>query len=879
PPKSGAKRAGAEPPRLTTVRTKEAPKPPPKVVTEPVAVVGLAAHFGPWADLRAFQERVLGGDDTPPARKRNGWGLAAEPCPPGYYIEELHFPTDRFRIPPKELEETLPQQLLVLKVAAAALDDAANGRHVPADGDDPTTGAFIGLGLDPNTTNFHLRWSVLAGDRPDAADLASPPLTANRTMGALGSIAASRIARAFHFGGPSHTVCSEEASTARAVELAVRALRANEIDRALVGGVDLAGDPRCVLPGGITLPGEGAAALVLKRLADAERDGDRVYAVVRGVGVAGGEADGIERAAAAACGEADVPFDSVGYLDGPGSPGVAANRPAPLAVGWADQDVGHAGAASAAAGMVKTCLALYQEIIPPARTDAPPSPGVIAPKSPRYWLHDTASGPRRAAVTAAGTDGSCFAVLLEESAKAAADPSPALLQPLGARAEGLFVVDGGSPAELVGELGRLRQFVEAHPDRQVEALARGWFREALPKAGRVLAVALVARSADELLEQVAFAADSIRTDPARPLPGGPGAGPRPAVRDRVFYTLKPLGPKAKVALVFPGSGNQFDGMGRDLGAHWPEVLRRQQAESTLLRSQFAPDFFWDDRTAGATARDLMFGQVTVGSLVSDVVASLGVKVEAMVGISLGESAGLFGVRAWRARDEMYRRMKASTLFNSDLAPPYDAARKHWGVPAGRPVEWVSGVIAASPDDVVAALRPGLKAYLLIVNTPTECVIGGRAKDVEMLASAVGKPLLPLAGVTLAHCDAGSPVEVPYRELHTLPVTPPRGLTVYSGARGRGYALTSEAAADSITAGLLHPIDVPAVVTAAYRDGVRAFVEVGPGGSCTRMIDAVLGDKPHLARAAHVARQDAVSQVLRLAANLIAERVPVDLTDL
>ena len=67
----------------------------------------------PWADLRAFQERVLGGDDTPPAPKRNGWGLADEPCPPGFYIEELDFPIDRFRIPPRELEETLPQQLLM----------------------------------------------------------------------------------------------------------------------------------------------------------------------------------------------------------------------------------------------------------------------------------------------------------------------------------------------------------------------------------------------------------------------------------------------------------------------------------------------------------------------------------------------------------------------------------------------------------------------------------------------------------------------------------------------------------------------------------------------------------------------------------------------
>src|SRR5439155_162022 len=170
---------------------------------------------------------------------------------------------------------------------------------------------------------------------------------------------------------------------------------------------------------------------------------------------------------------------------------------------------------------------------------------------------------------------------------------------------------------------------------------------------------------------------------------------RPAIRDRVFFSPKPLGPGAKVALVFPGSGNQFDAMGRDLATQWPEVLRRQHAESELLRSQFAPDLFWDGKADDAPHRDLMFGQVTVGSLVADVVGSLGVPCEATIGLSLGESAGLFAVRAWRGRDEMWRRMQQSTLFVSDLAPPYDAARALWGLRAGEPVDWASGVLAAA----------------------------------------------------------------------------------------------------------------------------------------------------------------------------------------
>src|SRR5262249_17685292 len=147
---------------------------------------------------------------------------------------------------------------------------------------------------------------------------------------------------------------------------------------------------------------------------------------------------------------------------------------------------------------------------------------------------------------------------------------------------------------------------------------------------------------------------------------------------------------------FPGSGNQFDGMGRDLSAQWPKVLRTQQKESERLRDQFAPWFFWDNRTSEATACDLMFGQVTVGSLVSDIALSLGARCDAMIGISLGESAGLFGTRVWRSRDEMHRRMQASTLFNSDLAPPYDSARTHWNLPKGEHADWVSGIVAASP---------------------------------------------------------------------------------------------------------------------------------------------------------------------------------------
>jgi len=247
-----------------------------------VAIVGLETAFGRWSGRRAFQERVFGGQpDTAadePAAPRHWWGLTegADPRFAGHYLDGLRIPLKRFRIPPKELEEMLPQQLLMLRVMAGAIRDAG----VETSQANPRAGVFIGIALDLNTTNYHVRWSLPEGER----DAAMAPLTANRTMGALGGIVASRLAREFRIGGPSYTISSEETSGLRALEVAVRALRRHELDFALVGAVDLAGDPRAVLHTDKTMPfgaegsrvGEGAAAFVLKRVADAECDGDSV---------------------------------------------------------------------------------------------------------------------------------------------------------------------------------------------------------------------------------------------------------------------------------------------------------------------------------------------------------------------------------------------------------------------------------------------------------------------------------------------------------------------------------------------------------------------------------------------------------------------------
>ncbi len=893
-------------------------EPPP---AGPIAIVGLSAHFGPFQGLRAFQERVLGGpgnaglpgDPTgPPPQPApasgegptsgdeagSWWGAEGSDWfrgeglrpSPAYRIGEVVLPTDRFRIPPKELEEMLPQQSLLLRLAAEAAADAG--------WDDRTrlrTGCFVGLGLDLNTTNFHVRWSLLdkarewdrrlglwlsvedlAGWADDLREAFGPALSANRTMGALGSIVASRVAREFRLGGPSFTVSAEETSGFRALDVACRMLRRGELDGAIVGAVDLPCDLRASIAEAHLHPGvaiaDGAAVAVLKRLDDATRDGDRVYAVLRGAGFGSGPGAPIA-SARRAFDESGVDPASVGYAD-PGADGAALAGATACALGSASAFVGHSGAASGLASVVKAALCLHHQILPPAGAGGPippAPPGTFAPTGPQYWLRDRIDGPRRAAVAGSGVDGNAAFAVLEGHEPSAHATGPDRIRPLGDRARALFVVEADDAPGLLRALDELASF-SADGGGAIEPLARSWWRAHPGDPGRLLAASIVADDARSLREGIAAARRRVEAG-GRVEPG--------EADDRVAHAPQPLGPGSGLAFVFPGMGNGYAGMGRELSAQWPEILRAHDAANGLLRSQMAGGTWWNTDPPGTSDdhRQAIFGQVALGTFVADLLRSLGVAPDAAIGHSLGETTALFALGAWADRDAMYRRFDASTLFRSDLAGPSDAARRAWGLSDDEPVDWVAGILAAPIAEIRRAVASIPRAYLLIVRTDDEAVVGGRGEAVRRLASAVGARLHPLPTVSTLHCEVAREVAGPYRELHLLPTSPPPGVRFYSGAGGRSYPVDRESAADSILDHALNGVDFPAVVRRAHDDGVRAFVEVGPGGSCTRMIGRILGDRPHLAVTACAADREPVAAILGVLGRLVAERFPVDLSPL
>ncbi len=877
----------------------------------PTAIVGMDIHSGTWTSRQQFQSNAFQGR-PPESVDLNWWGVAqtnwyqteiaseesGNSSPPatsvnGFGITDVEMPMGRYRIPPLELQDMLPQQQLMLKVAAGAIEDAGlpgrtpnNVPHADSLELSNRTGVFIGIELDPNTTNFHFRWSIeqdaeywatQLGMNLDADQLAlwinqlkaaaGPPLTPNRVMGNLGGIVASRLAREFDIGGPSFTISCGDNSETVALELAVRALQRGELDRAIVGGVVIASDPRWSIarrvrrgspdpaeiddrrsPESLTQPlhSDLAEAFILKRLADVDPANERAYAVIR-------QSGDLRSSVSAGSG------DPRRSREGSGDPRRSTSE-----------------GTSIAGNLALPLLEIYY------RLDRSKSKLGYEGKESDWRGHHVAPvdlsvrlGELRKPLPNL-REASNAALEFCESTNSTPFTKQDQRRPIGELPVALFVIDGDSTTEIDQKLNDLALI--AHSPKSAEQLAIRWFQKSPLQASKRLALTLVAGTSAELLSAIERGRERLRSDQAS---GG-------IVRD-VHFTLRPL--VGRVAFVFPGSGNAFRQMGRTLLSVFPEALRRQLGENRELGRQIAVDNIWfSDGIRTIDHKSMIFSQVAIGSAVCDLLSLFGIQPSVSVGYSLGESAALFGLRAWTERDEMLDRMHRSPLFGSDLVAPFEAARKAWNVPENEAVQWRSGLIDRSADDVRAGIQricQGIlepRIYLLIVNTPRQCVIGGERELVDRLVSELKARFVPLGSPSTVHCNVLRQVEAAYLELHLMRTTPPMVQTVngikpidyYSAATGRKYELTRQSAADAIVAQAVQTIDFPKVVEQAYADGARIFVEIGPGSSCTRMIGEILGDRLHLARSVLPVTSRPVESFIELLAALIAERIPVDL---
>jgi acyl transferase domain-containing protein/3-hydroxymyristoyl/3-hydroxydecanoyl-(acyl carrier protein) dehydratase len=641
-----------------------------------VAIVGMSAHFGPFEGKMAFQERVLGNGETiVPAQPRNWWGIPEsewfqrmgwnDRSFPGYSLESLELHVDRFRIPPKELGEMLPQQSLMLRVAAEAALDAGWDVRLAL-----RTAVLIGIGLDWSTTDYHLRWSLaeralewskvlglrlapdqLAGWVAELRRAAGPALSANRTTGSLGGLIASRIARALRIGGPSFTVSCDETSGIEALNIAAGWLAQGELDAAIVGAVDFANDIRGIMARHQPLGGsstessgtssspcccDGAVSLVLKRLEDAQRDGDRIYAVVR-------KASSGWRAETTGPSFPTGAHATVGFLDVqragwiPAVEGeaksatelrsLAALCPGPgatdsCAIGSIQNDLGWAGAATGLAAVAKVAICLDQQVLPGARAGiarlseiAALPLAVFIPAGPRFWPRSRTEGPRRAAVSASSLGGRCQHVVLEECKRrpietiggtalierAYADGIEVLMEMRPAAARTRLVADtlgrrphvaclasppdGEAPGAMLNALGALIAASNAGAINRLHGPLTGADRAktaAIPPSDKPSGpkIRIDVRGKSFSVPRVPSAGSSQSPDARR----GPTARSREAPRQRVPPTTHELAPDHRAT----GPGNNWETSGHE--------STRAEKWQPLSLSRLMPD---SERSTGA----------------------------------------------------------------------------------------------------------------------------------------------------------------------------------------------------------------------------------------------------------------------------------------
>ena len=877
-----------------------------------VAVVGIGADIGRWHDWNSSAAQLLGlphhfqPEEIPGDRgvSMTRWLHESQidvGQTSGEAIGTVGCQGGEIRVPPAEILEMLPQQLLLLKTAKEALERWGQ----PQLGE--RGGVLVGIGLDLRATDFHLRWRLrerarewldalgLDGDEASfeewltaLREQTGPPLSANRVMGALGSIAASRLGREFGAGGPCHTFSSDETSGFRALQRAVGLLQEGKLDVAMVAAVDLTGDIRsriCRHRLGVSSWGnqgrgrwgEGAVSMVLRRLHDA-RDGEEpILAVIEGLGCAtsGGidpprpNAEALVASRRCALADARVSLDQIDLhcLHGSGNvdedrvesvsapPGHSRDSdPRPRSVSAADR-VGHLGSASFLASMAQGIAALDNRLLPPGTIEA--TTGV------RPWLSDRDRRPRRAIASTMGIDGSSAHVVLREEGQTRIAVAPA---PVGEVTWSTFACEGESDDQLLAGLGRLRQIAAGQPTLTIARLARLWHDERgrNPRASR--AVALCAADVPGLFEAIASGEAQI---------GGQAPPLSPAAGEALLSSASPLGRIGEVAFAYPGSGSLFPGAGRGLLSRWSGILDRSLADGSFPSSQFRGDLIWGGGEEPLAPQDAILAQVSLGCALTDLLAGADIVPAIAFGHSLGETTMLFALGAWRDRDGMLIRVEGSDLFTRSLAGPTEAAARHWRLPPGSTVRWRAGVVDRSPREVDAALEGVEMVHRMIVNAPRECVIGGEESVIFDLVERHRWGFIPLEGVTAVHSPVLGEVAEEYLELHRWPVDSTGEVTLYGTASAEPLVMETDAIARSILKQGLEGFDFTRLVERTYHDGARIFIEPGPGASCSRLIRQTLGDLPHRTLALCHRGEDPERSLARIVATLIAERVPID----
>ncbi|MEI8615430.1 beta-ketoacyl synthase N-terminal-like domain-containing protein [Shewanella sp. PP-He15 brown] len=889
----------------------------------PVAIVGMASIFANSRYLNKFwdliSEKIDAITDIPDTHWRAEDYYDADKskadksyCKRGGFLPEVDFNPMEFGLPPNILELTDTSQLLSLIVAKEVLADA----NLPTDYDRDRIGITLGVGGGQKISqslNSRLQYPVLkkvfksSGLSDEDSEMLIKKFQdqyihweENSFPGSLGNVIAGRIANRFDFGGMNCVVDAACAGSLAAMRMALTELTEGRSDMMITGGVCTDNSPSMYMSFSKTpafttnetiqpfdidskgmMIGEGIGMVALKRLEDAERDGDRIYAVIKGVGASSdgkfksiyaprpeGQAKALERA----YDDAGFAPHSIGLVEAHGT-GTAAGDVAEfnglksvfaqgndtnqhIALGSVKSQVGHTKSTAGTAGVIKAALALHHKVLPATINVSKPNPKLNIESSPFYlntetrpWFQRADATPRRAGVSSFGFGGTNFHLVLEEY-----KPEHSRDEQYRQRSvPQTLLFAAANKAALLSELkAALSQSVNTNANKSsaasLNAIAQQYPLRTLASTDARLGFVAkdIAQLQAQLNQSIAHLESGLlesNASEAWQLPSG--------ISYR-SHALVAQNESKKVAALFAGQGSQYLNMGRELACHFPEMRQQVMASDkvfahhgqTPLSNILYPIPAFDAdavKAQEAALTNTLFAQSAIGAISMaqySLLTQAGFAPDMVAGHSFGELSALCA--AGVISNEDYVEL-AFARGHAMAQVPSDTASK--AVDLGT----MFAIILKQKNDIDAlnsclAQFDGVK--IANYNAPTQLVIAGGTEQTQLAAKAISELgfkaiALPVSGAF--HTPLVGHAQKPFAKAIDKAKFSAPSVALYANGTGQLHPTDGKAIKAEFKQHMLQSVRFSEQLQAMYDAGARVFVEFGPKNILQKLVENTLGE--------------------------------------
>ncbi|MGR3317251.1 MAG: SDR family NAD(P)-dependent oxidoreductase [Candidatus Anammoxibacter sp.] len=876
-----------------------------KPISTPIAVIGMSCIFPKAANLADYWSNIKNGTDCITDVPSTHWQkedyFDNDPKKPdstyaarGGFIDPVDFDPLEFGITPNAVEATDTSQLLGLVVAKQALQDAGYWENKEFDRDRVSvilgvTGT-LELVIPLGARLSHPAWRKAlkeAGVDDNVADDVVQRISdsyvdwqENSFPGLLGNVAAGRIANRLDLHGTNCVVDAACASSLSALHMASLELSAGRTDMVITGGLDTFNDifmymcfskTMVLSPTGDARPfdhksdgtilGEGLGMMVIKRLDDAERDNDNIYAVIRGVGTS---SDGIgnpvyvpssigqARAIANAYEQADITPGTVELVEahGTGTKIGDASEVTALtdvynahrndgtwcALGSVKSQIGHTKAAAGIAGLIKVIMALRNKVLPPTIKVENPIEAITENETPFYintqarpWLSANGNS-RRAAVSAFGFGGSNFHCVVEEYDKEKKgvdwDSNIEILclsnNELPALKESLKSVAENFSWKKLGEQAAASRvvFSSKHTYRLIAVIEKekGDTKNAL-------------NNALEMLEKEDQESEDQKKSWNTP--------------DGIHFSCRDV--KGKLGIVFSGQGSQYVGMQRELSCQFPQ-MQKVLTESNSMFSKSngtschknLTDYIYPvpsfDPAAQKINEELLknteiaqpaIGAVSIGMY--HILTHFGISPDALAGHSYGELTALCAASCFDTQ----------TFYNLSRVRGELMAESN-GKPGAMTAVWSD---SATMDDIIQ--KEAVDLVIANKNTPKQTVLSGALGEIEKIEQIFTNLKIRykrLAVSSAFHSPLVSKAVAPFHKALVESDFGSLKTPVFANRTAEQYPDDPDNARKILSEQLISPVEFVKQIENMYESGVSTFVEVGPGNKLAGLVKAILNDK-------------------------------------